>query len=65
MIQGALSGPTWLTGGAFGVEGSVLAVVAVLAGSAVLLRYAAKHKVVAPAWRASKNNQALDTPVIG
>lgn len=63
MIQGALSGPTWLTGGAFGVEGSVFAVVTVLAGAVALLTYVAKHQVIAPAWRAPKINQALDAPV--
>lgn len=65
MIQGALSGPTWLTGGAFGVEGSVFAVVTVLAGAVALLTYVAKHKVIAPAWRAPKVNQPPDVPVTG
>jgi membrane protease YdiL (CAAX protease family) len=50
MIQGVLTGPDWLTGGAFGVEGSALAVVAVLAGSAALLAYVTKERIVAPAW---------------
>lgn len=65
MIQGALSGPTWLTGGAFGVEGSIFAVVAVLAGGVALLTYAAKHQVIAPAWRAPKDKQTLDAAVAG
>lgn len=65
MFQGALSGPNWLTGGAFGVEGSILAVIAVLAASAVLLRYVAKHQVIAPSWRLKKGNQTLATPVAG
>lgn len=65
MIQGALSGPTWLTGGAFGVEGSVFAVVTVLAAGVALLTYVAKHKVIAPAWRAPKVNQPPDVPVTG
>jgi membrane protease YdiL (CAAX protease family) len=51
MIQGVLTGPNWLTGGVFGVEGSALAVVAVLAGSAVLLAYVTKARIVAPAWK--------------
>lgn len=65
MIQGALSGPGWLSGGAFGVEGSVLTVIAMLAASAVLLRYVAQHQVVAPAWRAPKGNPTLNVPVSG
>lgn len=65
MIQGALSGPSWLTGGVFGVEGSIFAVVAVLAGGIALLTYVAKHQVIAPAWRAPKVNHAVDTPVAG
>jgi membrane protease YdiL (CAAX protease family) len=65
MIQGALSGPTWLTGGVFGVEGSIFAVVTVLAGGIALLRYVAKHQVIAPAWRVAKVNQALDATVTG
>lgn len=65
MIQGALSGPTWLTGGVFGVEGSIFAVVVVLAGAVALLTYVPKHLVIAPAWRARKVNQTLDVPVTG
>ena len=65
MFQGALSGPDWLTGGAFGVEGSILAVIAVLAASAVLLRYVAKHQIIAPSWRLQKENQPLEAPVAG
>jgi membrane protease YdiL (CAAX protease family) len=51
MIQGVLTGPNWLTGGVFGVEGSALAVVAVLVGSAALLAYVTKERIVAPAWK--------------
>lgn len=65
MIQGALSGPTWLTGGVFGVEGSIFAVIAVLAGGIAVLRYVAKHQVIAPAWRAAKGDQVLEAPVTG
>ena len=55
MIQGVLTGPTWLTGGAFGVEGSALALAAVLAAGIALLAYAVKrHQIVAPSWRAPK-----------
>jgi membrane protease YdiL (CAAX protease family) len=54
MIQGALNGPTWLTGGVFGVEGSIFAVIAVFAGGVALLTYVARHQVIAPAWRTLK-----------
>jgi membrane protease YdiL (CAAX protease family) len=51
MIQGVLTGPNWLTGGAFGVEGSALAVVAVLLGAAAVLAYVTKERIVTPAWK--------------
>lgn len=55
MIQGVLTGPDWLTGGAFGVEGSALALAAVLAAGLALLAYVVKQRqIVAPSWRASK-----------
>lgn len=55
MIQGVLTGPTWLTGGAFGVEGSALALAAVLAAGIALLAYAVKQRqIVVPSWRAPK-----------
>lgn len=55
MIQGVVTGPNWLTGGAFGVEGSALALAAVLAAGIALLAYAVKHRqIVAPSWRAPK-----------
>jgi membrane protease YdiL (CAAX protease family) len=65
MIQGALNGPTWLTGGVFGVEGSIFAVIAVFAGGVALLTYVARHQVIAPAWRAPKVNQELDASITG
>jgi len=39
-LRGSLTGPTWLTGGAFGAEGSVVAVLLCLATAVVLLKYA-------------------------
>lgn len=55
MIQGVVTGPNWLTGGAFGVEGSALALAAVLAAGIALLVYTVKHRqIVAPSWRAPK-----------
>jgi membrane protease YdiL (CAAX protease family) len=45
-------GPDWLTGGDFGLEASVVAmVVATLAGVLMLRRALAKGQVVAPMWR--------------
>jgi membrane protease YdiL (CAAX protease family) len=37
LIQGTLTGPTWLSGGAFGVEASLVAVLVCLIAAAVLL----------------------------
>jgi uncharacterized protein len=39
-LRGSLTGPTWLTGGAFGVEGSVVAVVLCLVTTGILLALA-------------------------
>ncbi|WP_440223683.1 hypothetical protein ACQQ2N_00385 [Dokdonella sp. MW10] len=39
-IRGSLSGPAWLTGGAFGAEGSVVAVVVCLVATGILLKLA-------------------------
>ncbi len=41
-IDGHLSGPAWLTGGAFGAEGSVVAVVVCLAATGILLALAGR-----------------------
>lgn len=46
------AGPEWLTGGDFGLEASVVAmIVATLAGLAMLRRAVRKGRVVAPMWR--------------
>ena len=46
------TGPEWLTGGDFGLEASVVAmIVATLAGLAMLRRAVRKGRVVAPMWR--------------
>ena len=51
-LQGRLDGPVWLTGGAFGAEGSVIAFVLCLAAAALLLRWAVHRRpFVAPRWR--------------
>jgi len=43
-LRGHLTGPTWLTGGAFGAEGSVVSLVLCLAASGLLLTLARRHK---------------------
>jgi membrane protease YdiL (CAAX protease family) len=39
-LRGSLTGPTWLTGGAFGAEASIVSVVLCLAAAAILLALA-------------------------
>jgi membrane protease YdiL (CAAX protease family) len=51
-LQGQLSGPDWLSGGAYGIEGSVAALVVVAAAAVWMLIVAARRgHCVAPAWR--------------
>lgn len=51
LLHTALAGPEWLTGGAFGVEASVVAVVVCAALSAgLLLRAYRGRRMVAPLW---------------
>lgn len=50
-----LSGPDWLTGGAFGIEGSAVDLVfAVLASAAMVLLAWRRGRIVRPAWKRSK-----------
>jgi uncharacterized protein len=52
IFVGALDGPAWLSGGAFGAEASVVAVVLCTATGAALLRLAHRRgRFVAPFWR--------------
>lgn len=52
LLIGELSGPQWLTGGAFGVEGSVVAVVLCSAlGAALLVLAQRRGHFIAPFWR--------------
>jgi membrane protease YdiL (CAAX protease family) len=52
LLSAQLSGPAALTGGAFGIEGSVLTLALLLATVVALLVWAERHgRVVAPAWR--------------
>ena len=52
LLIGSLSGPAWLTGGAFGVEASAVAVVLCTgAGAAMLVAAARRGRFQAPFWR--------------
>jgi membrane protease YdiL (CAAX protease family) len=52
LLQGALTGPAWLSGGAFGAEASVVAVVLCLGvGLYFIARAIQRGQVVQPPWR--------------
>jgi hypothetical protein len=52
LLTTQLSGPEWLTGGAFGIEGSAVDLVLVVLASAVMVALAVrKGRVVLPVWR--------------
>ncbi|HEX7072117.1 MAG TPA: type II CAAX endopeptidase family protein [Rhodothermales bacterium] len=52
ILEGSLSGPEWLTGGAFGIEASALTVVACSAAATLLLYLAAREgRIVRPMWK--------------
>jgi len=52
LLDAAIAGPTWVTGGAFGVENSVPGVLTSLAVGILLMAWAyRKGQVVPPAWR--------------
>ena len=52
LLQATMSGPDWLTGGAFGAEASVVALVVCAAAGVVLIVAAVgKGNVVAPVWK--------------
>jgi membrane protease YdiL (CAAX protease family) len=52
MIEARLSGPEWLSGGAFGLEASVIAlVVCTAAGAWLLLKAVRGGQLMAPRWR--------------
>jgi hypothetical protein len=48
-IRGSLSGPTWLTGGAFSAEGSVVSLLLCMAATGLLLA-AARLRRVGSSW---------------
>jgi CAAX protease family protein len=56
LLQARLVGPAWLTGGAFGAEASLVAVVVCLAAGLLLL-FAARHRghMIPSAWTASQH----------
>lgn len=52
MIQGKVTGPDWISGGAFGVEASVIAVAVCLAATAVIMRKVVKRELITqPFWK--------------
>ncbi|HEV7815741.1 MAG TPA: CPBP family glutamic-type intramembrane protease, partial [Janthinobacterium sp.] len=51
MIEGVFSGPAWLSGGDFGVEGSVLALFFVLGAGILMLTRVNKNHIVPAPWR--------------
>jgi hypothetical protein len=58
-LQGQMAGPTWLTGGAFGAEASLVAlVVCVIAGLLLLIAAARRNHVIQPFWSASSSQVA-------
>lgn len=55
LIRTSRSGPEWLTGGGFGLEASVVAmVVATLAGLLLLVWAARRGRIVSPPWRLTR-----------
>jgi len=51
-IDGSLSGPDWLSGGVFGAEASIVAVIVCVSLATWLLRQAARRgRYIAPRWR--------------
>ena len=62
---GSLSGPEWLTGGAFGVEASVVAIVLCGAAGVTMLVLAARRgRFVAPYWRRRGSAATARSPAI-
>jgi membrane protease YdiL (CAAX protease family) len=55
VVTPEITGPVWLTGGEFGVEASLPAVILCLIAGVIILKLAiAKGRLVKPAWRRSK-----------
>jgi len=57
LLRGELSGPIWLTGGSFGAEASLLAVmICLLSGICLLLLARSRRHFVPPFWREPRRN---------
>ena len=57
LIQATLSGPVWISGGAFGAEASVIAIVICGTMGLLLLRQVARRGgLVAPYWRRRRHD---------
>ncbi len=55
LLRSHLSGPAWVSGGDFGMEGSTITVVVCLLAAAVLLAWARRRdRIVRPAWRRAR-----------
>jgi membrane protease YdiL (CAAX protease family) len=59
LLQGTLVGPDWLTGGAYGLEASVVGLAAVSIASAFLIALARKRGRIVPLRRKRKNEAAV------
>jgi membrane protease YdiL (CAAX protease family) len=58
-LQGRMTGPAWLTGGAFGAEASLVAlVVCTIAGLLLLIAAKRRYHVIQPFWSASSRQAA-------
>jgi membrane protease YdiL (CAAX protease family) len=55
LLAGVMSGPEWLTGGAFGVEASAIAIVVVSIAAAFFIKTAkARNNFILPFWKRTK-----------
>ena len=66
LLQGRLQGPIWLTGGAFGAEASVVAVVICFLVAVLLYRRVQKRgAVMLPFWKRTPVSEPAGTPMPG
>ncbi len=65
-ISAHMSGPALLTGGSFGPEAGLPAIVTCLAAAALLLAYAKRRgSIVPPQWAAGRSREAAQRPTLG